>query len=189
MSNSGDQAEATILNIQIFKCDRSNTAIILKVRIKTCQVTKETEVCQIEPVKEITECKPKNCKSEHDEVATTCSTKKSGHKIAIEPHQDTVNEIRDVNDTTEKHSESKKKEMENWEDTAHCSVENPSTQIVQDDKIPKEDASATDQNPKGSDPKPVKRRNFTHGDDAPGPAITSGGTKTYCIDRFNVWEP
>lgn len=32
----------------------------------------------------------------------------------------------------------------------------------------------------------VCRRNFTHGDEAPGPASTLGGTKTYCRDRLNV---
>ncbi len=70
-SNNGDQAETSILSMQIFKQGRSDTAIILKVCIKTCQSSKETELCQVVPVCEITECKPKNCKTEHDEFMTT----------------------------------------------------------------------------------------------------------------------
>lgn len=187
-SNSGDQAETTILNMQILKCDRSIPAIMLKVCNKTCQVSKETVVCQIQPVKEMSECKPKNWKSEHDEVTSTCSTWKSGPKIAIDPHQSTVNELTDANDTTDKHSDTQKWEIEQCEETSHCSVEGPNTQQFIDVKDHKDDASATDWNSKGSDPMSVRRRNLTHGDEAPGPASTNGGTKTYCRDRLNVKE-
>lgn len=93
--------------------------MILKVCIKTCQISKETVVKQIQPVKEISECKPKNCKSEHDEVTSTRSTCKSGHKNAIDPHQGTVDEITDANITTDKHSESQKWESEQWDETIH----------------------------------------------------------------------
>lgn len=52
-----------------------------------------------------------------------------------------------------------------------CSVEEHTMIIEAEETLINKDASATDKNSMGTEHKPVKRRNLTHGDEAPGPAL------------------